>query len=479
MSRWSGSPFEATVEGMPPSPDALTAEFERPGGLFQLLSTVRSRRIGVGYRVDSGELERHPVTGRELHQPAGPQQFVSARAPQPLSEDEMAMLAWATCGPNGIIAWEASVSGSFHQLTSTRGRTAPEPNNTLATDLLIVDDHGVHFYQPSPDGQWPTAADPVTPEQVRRYWRSDRTTILGQRPDLDFALRDPSFPDMPLLGTHQYNFNRPGSVWLLPVTDAGRLLSGLLDLFTGKRTYLVDEFSGGHPAGLERFVRAGLLTRPLPITTYEQGILRTSAYPAGCMVQNTRLAAEALGLGAWCLSGYDQDVVIGGHPEISTGLGFTVGAVNVRAPLSTGRRHTHGIAGVKTSTCVPSASFPDAHSLVQHWHHERYGPGSWADESHGTLLGAQSPWPPERGAAIATDPQTRLPDWAWDAAEAYIDYCVQTFGQFPVTYDPMLAGFGTIVHHLDPDFYNRHLRPGYITTSAANHQHKWHPRHNL
>lgn len=460
--------------------DALDAAFQAGASLFTLLSSVRSRRLGAGYQVDAGP-QAHPVTGRTLPTGTGPQHFVSRRAPQPLSVDETALLAWATCGPNGIIAWEAAASGSFHQLSSTRGRTAPEPNNTLATDLLVIDDDGAHLYRPRPSaaGQWPHGADRVGPEQVRQFWDTGRTTVSDRRPDLDASLRLPGAPRTPVLGTHQDNFNRPGSVWLLPVTDAGRLLSGMLDLFAGRRCFLVDDFSDGALAGLDRFVRDGLLDHPVPLSSYEQGVLRTSLYPAGCMVQNTRLAAEAMGLGAWCFSGYDPYVVLGGHPEVTRGLGFTVGAANPRAPLPGGRRHTHGLAGLLASTSVPSPQYPDPRTLVQAWHDERYGPGAWGDPDNGLLVGPESPWPAERGRRLASFPGTRLPAWVWDAAEAYITYCIERFGQFPVTYDPTVAGFGTVVHHLDTDYYDTHLQPGYLTDSHHEHDGRWHslPRH--
>jgi len=455
--------------------DALEAAFA-PASVFSLLSTVRSRRLGLGYRVDAGP-EQHPVTGRMLPTGSGPQRFVSRQPPRPLSADETALLAWATCGPNGIIAWEAAATGSFHQLVSTRGRTAPEPNNTLATDLLVIDDDGVHVYRPQPPdgGHWPHGGDRVGPEQVRAFWATGRTTVSDGRPDLDGSLRLPGAPRTPALGTHQDNLNRPGSVWLLPVTDAGRLLSGVLDLFAGRRCYLVDDFSGDVPAGLDRFVREGLLDHPVPLSAYEQGVLRTSSYPAGCMVQNTRLAAEAMGLGAWCLSGYDQYVVLGGHPQVTRGLGFTVGPGNPRAPLPAGRRHTQGLAGLLHSTSVPSPRYPDARTLVQAWHDERYGAGAWGDAEAGLLLGPESPWPAEQGRRLAGFPGARLPDWVWDAAQAYVGYCVERFGQFPVTYDPTLAGFGTVVHHLDHDYYDGHLRPGYLTAAHHEHDRRWHP----
>lgn len=42
-----------------------------------------------------------------------------------------------------------------------------------------------------------------------------------------------------------------------------------------------------------------------------------------------------------------------------------------------------------------------------------------------------------------------------------------------MTYDPLLAGFGTVVHHVDPAFYER-LRPGYLTDAILGHDARWH-----
>jgi hypothetical protein len=103
--------------------------------VFEALATVRSRRVGHGYRIDSGTEDPHPVTGRPLRQESGPMAFVSTRS-QPLSQVEEALLCWAACGPNGMVAWDVSLDGGFNQLGSVLGRTAPEPNNTAATDLL-------------------------------------------------------------------------------------------------------------------------------------------------------------------------------------------------------------------------------------------------------------------------------------------------------------------------------------------------------
>ena len=76
--------------------------FEHTGPLSRLLSTVRSRRVGLGYSIEPGEEQVHPATGHRLVQERGPLAFVSRKEPVPLTEVEEALLCWSACGPNGM-----------------------------------------------------------------------------------------------------------------------------------------------------------------------------------------------------------------------------------------------------------------------------------------------------------------------------------------------------------------------------------------
>ncbi len=473
------TPEEARVTGEESA--QLARAFEDTTGVFELLRTVRSRRVGYGYRIDSGTTERHPVTGREMTQAEGPNSFVSGKEPAPLSDIEEALIAWAACGPNGIAAWDISLDGGFHELVDLAGRTSPHPGNTLASDLLVINDDGAFVYNPGVerDGvvEMTPSEDPSHRyDRVMHWYRSGMSQILDERPDIDWAVRVPGLPHATLMGPYQYNLNRPGSTWFLPITDAAKLMSALINFFDSWHMYPIDEWNGGRPAGLERWVEEGKLELPVTIAAEEQLIFQVEMYPPGAMVQNIRLAAEAMGLGAWCFCGFNPEVLFGAMPEVSRGLGFHTEPPNPRAPVSTGQLKVFGVRDVKESTYVPSPRYPNAEALVDQWYTEKYGDGAWGSEGDDNLMRrGQGGWKPERTAGIVGHPNARPAPWVRDAVTAYVDYCVKTFGQFPVTYNPLQAHFGVVVHHVDEDFYDQHYRPGYLTERHRRHFQTWHP----
>src|ERR1035441_2768624 len=84
-----------------------------------------------------------------------------------------------------------------------------------------------------------------------------------------------------------------------PCLSPDLLSSVLVSRFGCWQSYLIDEWNGGRPAGTEKWIKEGMLELPSTIAASEQGILQGESYPVGCMVQNMRLACEAMGLGAW------------------------------------------------------------------------------------------------------------------------------------------------------------------------------------
>jgi len=111
--------------------------FEETLSVSRLLTTLRSRRVGLGYKIETGEEETHPVTGRVMKQERGPLAFASAEPEPavPLSETEQALLCWAGIGPDGMVNWDIAVHCGFHELAWLSGRTAAASGNSFATDF--------------------------------------------------------------------------------------------------------------------------------------------------------------------------------------------------------------------------------------------------------------------------------------------------------------------------------------------------------
>ncbi|HEU5447757.1 MAG TPA: hypothetical protein VFW57_01995, partial [Acidimicrobiia bacterium] len=279
--------------------EQLRKAFEEGPTAFELLRGMRTRRVGLGYRIDSGTTEKHPVTGREMTQMEGPMKFVSEKSPYSLSEVEEALLAWAACGLNGIAAWDISLDGGFHELNEIAGRTASAPGNSWAHDLLIINDDGAFIYNPGKNVTNTIEmavnghAEAGRYDKVIEWYRSGCTQILDERPDIDYMTRIPGAHNATLMGPYQYNINRPGTTWMIPITDAGKLNDAIINFHDAWHMYMIDEWNGGRPAGVEEWIGEGKLELPIPIAAEEQLIFQVEMYPAGIMVQNIKMGAEA------------------------------------------------------------------------------------------------------------------------------------------------------------------------------------------
>jgi hypothetical protein len=455
--------------------ERLKWAFEKSANFFQLLTTIRSRRVGRGYRIDSGTEMKHPITGRLMKQSAGPMKFVSKKDPKPLTKLEEALICWSACGPNGLIAWDISLDGGFHELTWMAGRTVPAPGNSLATDLLVINDRGAFIYKPTKARSRPIEIESEADyDKVLHWYQEGLIQILDKRPDIDHAMRIPGVPHATLMGPYQYNINMPGSTWFLPLSDSAWLNSALINFFDVWHYFMIDEWHGGRPAGVEKWIGEGKLELPVPIAAEEQLIFQVEQYPVGCMVQNMRLASEAMGLGAWVFCGFNPDILMGALPDISRGLGFHVEAPNAKAPISTGQTKIFGIKDVKEATYVPSPRYKNGEQLVKAWYDEKYGKGGTLNPKDSYLNNVGSPWNQKTTDGILKDPHIRPAEWVQEAIISYIDYCVENFGQWPVTYNPMQAHFGAVIHNIDEEFYDTYYKTGYINDRIRNRSQVWH-----
>jgi hypothetical protein len=460
---------------------ALVAEaFEGSRSLFSLLASVRTRRMGLGYRSETGEAELFSwSSGHTVVQPEGPFHFASSAVPVPLSEVEEALLCWAALGPNGLALADIPVQGALAGMLHRRGRTVPSSSGDLGVDLFVVNDDGVFRYRPSPSPALPVEiGGPEDYGKVLSWYRDGRVRVLDHRPDIAWPGGPEGTHNVRPMGPGQYNLNRPGSTWFLPVGDVGlEWFNQLLVSYEWSGFYLQDPDSGD-PAGCKDWIRPGFLEVGFPIPAFDELALMLHAGQAGCVVQNLRLACEALGLGAWTTGSYADDFVLGAYPEVSAGLGFVF---KERDPASnpSATATCLGLPGVMEPVVVPSPRFPDAASAVRHVRRLRTDSGGVLADEPGASPDRGAPWRPGLVEEVLEDPRAHLSDWAEEAAIATVEYIVAKYGCCPASVSPVRAKLSVQAHHVDTAFYREFYagagEPVALTPEIVDHFATWHP----
>jgi len=454
----------------------LRAFFENTPPLGRLLSTQRSRRVGKGYSIDSGKPETRASSGNTIRQEQSPLEFSSEHEVVPLTDVEEALIAWSACGPNGMVHWDIAVNGGFHELTWIAGRTTATPGNSSATDLMIIKDEGVFIYKPDQHRSKIVEIEGEDDyEKVLRWHEQYTTRILDHRPNFDYGTRIPGFPNSIIAGPYQYNLNKEGTTWFLPLVDWGYLyFSILLNFFDCWHLGIVDDQTG-EPAGLGPWTTEGKLEFPVTIAQLENFLFQEEQYPTGLQVSNMRLAAESMGLGAWVFGGYFDDVLMGAFPDITPGVGFQHEPLNPKAPLPTGALKTFGVPGVKEATYVPGPRYKNGTEIIDQMLADKYGKGmTMSTGEDNQMLQQGGPFKPEITRAIVNRPELKVSDWAREAAIAYVDYCVERYGQCPVYHNPMQCNLSVVVHHVDEAFYERFYSASTSTPQIRNHYTNWH-----
>lgn len=459
---------------------AVARAFEASPSLFRLLSTLRTRRAGLGYRFETGESETFEwSSGRTVTQPEGPLAYSSQAAPVRLSEVEEALLAWAGLGPNGIVCADVPVQGALSGLLSWAGRTVPGSSNDLSVDMFVVNDDGVSVYRPSPDRLAPVEiAGPEDYAKILQWYR-ERDVVSERRPDIGWFSAPPDTHNVNAMGPGQYNLNRPGSTWFVPVGDVGReWFNLLLSSYEWSGFYLMDPDTA-KPCGVDEWIRPGFLEVGFPIPIFDELALLMHAGQVGAAVQNVRLAAEATGLGAWPVGSYADDMLLGAYPDVCAGLGF--GFLERDDATNPAKTATcTGLPGVFEPVVVPSPRFPTAADAVRYVKDARYAPGAQLSRESNFAERAHGPYTPEAMQEILQHPKTHIPDWVEAAAVQTVEYIVAKYGCCPAYVSPVRAKFSVQVHHVDVEYYRRYQsvtdgHPYAVTPEIAGHFPTWHP----
>jgi hypothetical protein len=436
---------------------AIARVFEGGPTLFGTLATVRTRRIGLGYRSETGEEENFAWSSHMLvRQREGPLEFASATRAIPLTEVEEALVAWAAIGPNGIVTADIPVQGDLSSLLTWAGRTVPASSNDHGVDLFIINDQGVHLYRPGTERMAPVEiTGPEDYWKILHWYRTGRIKVSDRRPDVAWATAPPGTHNVNTMGALQYNANRPGSTWFLPVGDVGlEWVNLLLSSYQFGGFYLQDPDTD-KPAGCDQWIRPGFLEVGFPLPTFDELAIMQHTTEVACVVENIRLACEAMGLGAWTMGGYSDDLLLGAYPEVASGLGFTfLQREPARNPSRTAT--CQGLPGILDAVTAPSRKFANAETLVRHVVDLRYQRGAhlsrednWAERNGG-------PFKEEARERVLEHPRSHIPDWVVEAAIDTIRYLIEKYGSAPAYINPVRAKFSCQVHHVDLDFYRKY-----------------------
>ncbi len=381
---------------------------------------------------------------------------------------------WAALGPNGIALADVPVHGALSGLLSWAGRTVPASSNDLSVDLFVINDQGVSRYRPSPERLAPVEiAGPDDYWKILHWYRHDRLQVSDRRPDVGWFSAPEGTHNVNAMGPGQYNLNRPGSTWFLPVGDLGlEWFNQLLSSYEWSGFYLMDPDTQ-KACGVDEFIRPGFLEVGFPIPVFDDLVQLLHASQAACVVQNIRLAAEAMGLGAWPVG------LVRGRPRarrLSRGLHRP----RLRLPRARSGpqplrdRHLPRPArregtGGRPISPVPhrrrrGALRPSAPVRVG----RRAQPArqNWAERNQG-------PYDPGVMQEILEHPKSHISEWVEQAAIATVEYIVDKYGCCPAYINPVRAKFSAQVHHVDVDFYRRFAtgdgRPYAITEQITGH----------
>jgi hypothetical protein len=214
-------------------------EVERWDGLplFEALRSRRSRRFGLGMRMD------------------GPLSFESRHDPVPLTEQEQAILAFAASGITGYALNDMTlgIGQGGSMMSGLVGRTVASADAVQSVALLVTDDTGTWLLRRPQDLDVGELADVID--------LSGRGDVVGMYRLLRVQLSDQRarIPQEPpgSVSLNRWSLNAPGSTYFLPIRDVGYvMINGMLEFLNeDSRLFVVDERATYRPAGLRRFSR--------------------------------------------------------------------------------------------------------------------------------------------------------------------------------------------------------------------------------
>lgn len=408
--------------------------------ILEALRHRKTRRFGCGMEI-----------------PAGPLRYRSELPPLPLSPEEVHHLLFAGVGQTGMHLGDMQYApraggedGQGMAIMSFQGRTIPSPCAAQATRLFMTDDSGLYFVA--------HVADPASHAQpVIVKMRDGRLEIPREMPYM--------------LSFNQWYANRPGSLYLIPVTDIASIyLNLLLVLFSDECGYFVIDTDNGNAAcGLDSFRRSrgghlyddSTKRRTMTLRDLDGAINDTALQEQAAACQNMFLMEQAMGLGGGIHSVGSGRHLLGWEPQIFSGLGFHFAP----SPVAGVRSNPVGVANVWEGPCPPFT--PSMEQAIVSLMTAKFGEGGPYSAS-----GAR-PWKD----AGATSPIRKHSARAIDATVAFCNYVMQTYGRFPAHVDAFKTVIAFQAHHIDVAFYDHFYAHTSLPALHREHFEQWHGQH--
>jgi len=207
--------------------------------LLDALRDRRSRRFGVGMKIESG-----PFTYESRHEPL------------PLTETEEAALAFAACGVTGCALADVSYGPGQGggMLAGLLGRTVASPDAISTVSVVVTNDEATYLLKRPQDfapDEIPTLVELARRGELVELYRRSRIKISDGR------AAPPVEPG--------YNFNinswalyAPGGTYFLPLQEMTTIyINAMLEAFDEEMAiFVLDERANFRPAGISRFAQS-------------------------------------------------------------------------------------------------------------------------------------------------------------------------------------------------------------------------------
>jgi len=403
--------------------------------LMELLRHRKTRRFGCGMEI-----------------PAGPLRYRSEQAPIPLHREELHYLLFAGVGETGphladmqYVSQAGRGDGQGMAIMNFQGRTAPSACAANATKLFLSNDEGLYLVNRVPD-----IGSGCDPELVQL--QAGRMEIPRSMPYM--------------LSFNQWYANRPGTAFLLPVTNVVSVYFNLLLVLLSEDYgyFILDTDNGNNACGLDQFrkSRGGHLhddpaaRRMVTLRELDASIAETAIQEQGTICQNMYLMEQALGLGGGIHSVGSGRHLLGLEPGIFPGLGFHF----MKSSRPNVRPNPVGIPNVWEAACPPFVE--SFETSIQTLLQSKFG-------KKGIYANSQAqPWSEATVGIPSHDPR------AVEATIALCEYVFKTYGRFPAHTDAFKTVIAFQAHHVDVDFYEKFYPTGALPHAHRDHLQAWH-----